>query len=233
MGTIARKLDELRAADPDLRIFGAGRHRYEARPPVESAVLDRVETIAGVELPEVYRSFVTTIGDGAPGPYYGIHPLGRSMEFVEESLGAEMLGRDSPLSGDVDFVELLGGPAEWTEHAERLERDSSYAAGFERLQGEYLDEPWCHGRLPIADLGCGSFVFLVLRGARRGTVWVDSLSDATGLYCLEVGFATWYCRWLDDALDRAARQDFGPVTAHYSDLRFGDNPRYRPVAPDA
>ncbi|MGW2524221.1 hypothetical protein ACWC09_46100 [Streptomyces sp. NPDC001617] len=57
----------------------------------------------------------------------------------------------------------------------------------------------------------------------------DSLSSACGLYCLEVGFLAWYTRWLDDALNRAARGAVGPVSATYSILEFGDNLRYRPT----
>jgi hypothetical protein len=63
-------------------------------------------------------------------------------------------------------------------------------------------------------------------------MWVDCLSDASGLYCLEVDFATWYTRWLDDALERTARGDFAPENATYSVLRYGDDPRYRLVEPE-
>jgi hypothetical protein len=67
-----------RRSGPDGGIFACHDHRYEIRPPASPKILDRVESLAGVRLPEEYREFVTTVGDGAPGPYYGIMPLTRS-----------------------------------------------------------------------------------------------------------------------------------------------------------
>jgi hypothetical protein len=205
-------------------------HTPDMRPPATQETLDRVESLAGVRLPEDYREFVTTVGDGAPGPYGGITSLADALTQIEVSWGPAVLGRDNPLTTDVDFGEILGKPADWDDHEARLDDDLEYAAGWEELQAEYIFEPWCQGRLPIADYGCGDWFFLILRGPRRGTVWVDSVVGATGLYCLEVDFKTWYSRWLDYALDRASRgDDYIPARATYSYLEFGDNPRYRIV----
>lgn len=229
METVREKLAELRAADPDLRMSGASRHGYELRPPVTEALLTRLEAEVGMPLPEDYRTFLTYYGDGGAGPYYGVLPLAESVMAVTDCHDVSVLGRDCPLTTDVSFAELLGKPAEWTEHVARLDNDPEYAAGWDRLQTEYLAEPWPHGCLPICEYGCGDRFFLVLRGPRRGTVWVDSLSSATGLYCLEVDFGTWYETWLDNALTRARRGEFGPRNARYSYLEYGRNPRYRPV----
>ncbi|MEV0644965.1 SMI1/KNR4 family protein [Phytomonospora sp. NPDC050363] len=224
---IVARLADLRAAEAGL---GPHRHDRTVPPPVDPGLLARVEELAGVPLPADYRAFLTGVGDGAPGPYYGITPLEDALEQVTGAWGASVLGADSPLTGDVDFTEELGGPADWEEHVARLDADPDYAAGFDRLQGVYLDEPWCQGRLPIADYGCGDWFFLVVRGPSRGTVWVDSVVGATGLYSLEVDFGTWYTRWLDDAVERALRgEPAGTADAHYPCLRYGNNPRHRPV----
>jgi hypothetical protein len=50
VAAIREKLAELRAADPDLRVFGASRHRYELNPPVDEAFLARFEAEVGVPL---------------------------------------------------------------------------------------------------------------------------------------------------------------------------------------
>lgn len=228
---IAARLAELRELDPKRMIFGASTHDHALRAPVDPALLARVEDTVGMPLPEDHRAFLTAVGDGGPGPYYGLIPLTEAVERVSDAWGASVLGADNPLTGDVDFGEVLGRPADWDEHVALLEADPAYAAGYDRLEAEYLDEPWCNGRLPLADHGCGDWYFLMLRGPRRGTVWVDSVVGATGLYCLEVGFLTWYGRWLDDALHRVAAGEFAPVDAEYSFLRHGDNPRYRVVPP--
>lgn len=229
MTAIRRKLGLLRAADPGLRLFGAGRHRHRCRPVADTDTVEQVEGLAGVRLPEDYREFVTSVADGAPGPYQGVMSLDEALGELARSCGTGVLGADSPLTGDVDFQELLGGGDDPAAHLERLDADPVYAAGVSRLRTEYLDSPWTRGRLPLAGYGRGDRLFLVLRGPRRGTVWVDSVPGGTGLYCLETDFLTWYSRWLDDALARAEQGMFDPVDARYPFLRYGDNPRYRMV----
>jgi hypothetical protein len=42
----------------------------------------------------------------------------------------------------------------------------------------------------------------------RGTVWMDWLATAGGLFHMHTAFMPFYKRWLADTLDRLARQDF-------------------------
>ena len=79
---IRRKLDEARAADPELEVFGAHRHRYALGPPVAIEVIRDFEARAGVALPEDYVAFLTRVGHGASrqwrlsaGPFYGLEPI--------------------------------------------------------------------------------------------------------------------------------------------------------------
>jgi hypothetical protein len=52
------------AADPQLRRFGASRHRYQLAPPItDRRVLDL--------LPDDMRAFAAELGGGGAGPYYG------------------------------------------------------------------------------------------------------------------------------------------------------------------
>ncbi len=202
-------LAQVAAADPELAQFAASGHRYRLNPPVDEATLARAETAIGAPLPDDYRHFVCDIGDGGAGPYYGVLPLGGALDRLERALGSlDSLGKDCPLTTDVDFEELTGKPPE-------------------ELSEVYSDRPWLDGRLPIVDYGCGAWFSLVVRGPRRGTVWLDSTDDSTGLYCLEVGFLTFYRRWLDDVAARAALGEAYSPNAHYSFLQYGDNPRYR------
>ena len=221
--TIPIRLAELLAANPECHMFGSGQHECRFGPPVDPAVLARVEELAGVPLPADYREFVTTIGDGGLGPYYGVMSLTEAMAQVEATSGLASLGMDSPLTEDISIGELMRMPADWNEHVARLDTDPAYEAGWGRLQAEYMGAPWCQGRLPIAQFGCGDWFFLILRGPRRGTMWVDSLDSASGLYGLEVGFRTWYSRWLDDAIDQATNLAYVRTPGGY--LRYGDNRR--------
>jgi hypothetical protein len=240
------KLAELRRLDAKRRVFGASAHSYALAPPADTGLLRLVETALGSPLPADYRRFLTRIGDGGAGPYYGILSLEQSIsracmlagEYEEEHDGRrarELIGtlpaftRDFPLESDISFGEIIGMPASWEDHVTLIENDPAYAACWDELRLQYLVEPFDGGWIPICDFGCDDFFVLVVRGKRRGTVWVNSVLGATGFYCLEVSFEQFYKRWLDDALRRALSHDFAPVKAAYSYLRFGDNPRYQPV----
>lgn len=61
--------------DPGLRRFGAAAHRYQLAPPLAAERLAQLERAANVRLPDDYRDFVLTLGDGGAGPYYGLWPL--------------------------------------------------------------------------------------------------------------------------------------------------------------
>lgn len=231
---IPAKLAQLRAADPESRILGAGAgrggHGHRLGPTVDTETLRRAEDLIGVELPEGYRAFLTEAGDGGAGPSHGLKPLAGALDVVESRWGLAALGRPSPLVADVDFGDLLGQPDDWGEHVARLETDPEYVAGWERLRTTHMADPWGDGRLPLVDYGCGDWLFLVVNGPRRGTVGADCLDSATGIYDLGVDFLTWYGRWLDDVLDRARTGDFGTANARLPALRYGDNPRYEPLS---
>jgi hypothetical protein len=214
-------IDELRRRDPDgRRNVAAIKHHYELAPPVDSALLAQVEAAAGGPLPDGYREFLLA-HDGGAGPYWGIRSLRASIEPFGGDLSP--LREDFPLTGDVDFREQCGSPPGWKDHVARLKAEPAYAAAYEELSTRYRFDA-LPGRLPFCDYGCGDFFFLALRGPRRGTVWVDSVDGATGVYCLEVDFLEFCERWLALLLDaEPARSGAG---GSYGYLKFGDNPRY-------
>src|SRR5262245_41754575 len=75
LARIGEKLNRLRQKDADLRVFGAGRHQYLARPTLSEEQIFDWEWRHGVSLPEEYRAYLATIGDGGVGPCYGVLPL--------------------------------------------------------------------------------------------------------------------------------------------------------------
>ena len=68
-------LTELRRADPELQTFGARRHRYTLGLPLPEAQVRALEKLAGFSVPADYRHFVTRVGNGGAGPFYGLNPL--------------------------------------------------------------------------------------------------------------------------------------------------------------
>ena len=66
----------LRAADTGFRVFGSDHHRYRLGSVLSEAELTAFELANGVRLPEDYRRFLSEIGNGGAGPFYGLEPLG-------------------------------------------------------------------------------------------------------------------------------------------------------------
>lgn len=68
-------IEELRALDPQFRVFGAETHGYRFNPPLSESAVAAFEAQQGVHLPADYREFITQIGDGGAGPHYGMEKL--------------------------------------------------------------------------------------------------------------------------------------------------------------
>ncbi|QOY90969.1 SMI1/KNR4 family protein [Paludibaculum fermentans] len=91
-------LNSLRRHDPFLRQFGAAIHRYEMNPCIQSDELELAEAVLGTRIPEDYRQFLLTCGNGGAGPGYGILSLAASIrEF----------GNDPPSSAGIVFEPTL------------------------------------------------------------------------------------------------------------------------------
>ena len=72
--TLRDAIAAARGADPQLRRFGAARHRYALAPPVtDEAVL--------ATMPEDLRRFAVEVGGGGAGPYYGCVQLNRTQSI--------------------------------------------------------------------------------------------------------------------------------------------------------
>src|SRR5690242_11984863 len=66
----------LRTHDPELSLFGAMGHQYQLHPPLAKSHVQAFERQHGICLPDDYRCFITTAGNGGAGPYYGVFRLG-------------------------------------------------------------------------------------------------------------------------------------------------------------
>jgi hypothetical protein len=203
--SVPTKLARLRELDPGLWVFGASTHRHRLAPPVSPAEIERIEARLGIELPDDYRTFVTTIGNGGAGPGHGLERL---TERVVDTSGARGSAGLARWLQDDDFVARLRGsfPLE-------ARYDPPVSAGTH-------DVP---GFLPLSDYGCAMYAGLVLNGSHRGEVWFsDPNMEVTapfGVYAMlhephRLGedvawpsverraftFEEWYGHWLDRAL---------------------------------
>jgi hypothetical protein len=77
---LAELLRQLRAEDTRLRVFGSPAHGYRLNPPLSEAEIHAFEAGHGIRLPDDYRLFLRMIGNGGPGPAYGLHTLAVSAQ---------------------------------------------------------------------------------------------------------------------------------------------------------
>ncbi len=89
-GTRARLLWK-DVSDPLRWRFGARAHRYRLHRPLAVATLEAFERERRVSLPADYKSFLSSVGNGGAGPYYGLLPF-------EQALGAGDVGKPFPLT---------------------------------------------------------------------------------------------------------------------------------------
>lgn len=69
---IVRRLGSL---DKRRVVFGAGRHDYRFEPRISESTLVDFEAVHEIVLPPSYRAYITALGNGGPGPHYGVTPL--------------------------------------------------------------------------------------------------------------------------------------------------------------
>ena len=68
-----------------ISLFGSDSHEYRLGPPLSERGLAECEERLGVQVPTEYRLFVTRIGHGGAGPYYGLFSLdGEDSEDITE-----------------------------------------------------------------------------------------------------------------------------------------------------
>lgn len=100
---LAALIERLRAEDPGFRVFGSAGHRYRLGWPLAAAELEAFEAEHGVRLPEAYRDFVATVGNGGAGPYHGVEPL-----YAEGDLSRPFPHVADPEDGGEDEAETPG-----------------------------------------------------------------------------------------------------------------------------
>jgi hypothetical protein len=205
---IRTRLDRLRHADRRRKLFGASEHRYELGPPVSANALRAFEERHAIQLPEDYRAFLTHLGNGGAGPFYGLFPLG-----LFDGSGAGPL---EPWDGMEGIVGDLPAPfplrEAWNLTEARFEPPDAFASPeeeerwYEALDAECWRSDLVNGAFPICHHGCALRTYLIVSGPERGNVWFDRRAESGGIEPHDdtqgrhLDFLAWYGRWLDEGL---------------------------------
>ena len=154
-----------------------------------------IETAAQTKLPSDYREFISTIGNGGTGPFYGLLSIQESMvDFKIDGKPAIHL--------DVEFPYTNSWNDSWISEIDWDEGDRPC----DEQLAAYMDVKHISGCLQICHYGHGCTYLLVVNGAEHGNIWIDERADYGGLTPLlstsglKTTFEEWYISWLNEIL---------------------------------
>ncbi len=208
--TVVRLLSDLKRKDRKHRVFGSAAHRYDLNSPLPSSVIDEFEARYGITIPDDYRCFVTEIGNGGAGPYYGLFPFGHDDDGLWEESG---------LIGDVS--QPFSHVAAWNLPKSFWEQEPDIPPGLPADEEQRLWDAWdnveqeqywnpaiMNGAIPICHMGCALRQWLIVNGEQKGFVWNDYRADGRGILPVvdELGgqqtFSGWYMSWLEEGVEK-------------------------------
>lgn len=200
---IKDKLNELRLLDKSFEIFGSPSHKYKFNTPLSIEALNSFEEQFEIQLPQDYKLFLSEIGNGGAGPFYGIHPLQRDLGQFNPKNKFEFLKFDFPHSECWNWSEKI------------FSTFDELRASEEEVIGDFFDEvfweQYCkdeltYGSIYIAEYGCALRFLLIVTGNERGKIWFDQRADCNGINPIidkqgnKLDFSDWYVEWLDESI---------------------------------
>ena len=191
LARLQAKLTYLRGCDPAFALHPSRFHRYRPNPKLTEADIRAFEVRHRCILPSAYRDFLAVVGDGGPGPGYGLYTL------------AEV---------DTDLSEDTNGRLEQPfPHQERWNPTHDDAEDRYEFM-EYYEGPRPIAGTIVLDSGeCGMCHRLVVTGENAGEIWFDNRANGYGLAPIKYrgprSFLAWYEGWLDRSLLQAPLTD--------------------------
>lgn len=209
--TIRKKLYQLIDTDKEFKIFGSNEpwngHQYEVNPTLSEEELLNFEDYMKITLPDQYRTYLATIGDGGAGPFYGLYSLNEAInmfDLPEDSSQEDYINCFTEFPITKKEADLFTKKLFSSKNGQKVYFDrDDYPEGLPLL-GEYtLDR--ARGVIYLSQYGCGGYYILVVRGDCYGQVWyreegrMAPLCNSDGMI---FSFFDWYEYWLDASLHK-------------------------------
>ena len=202
---IKSKIEQLKGLDKDCALFGAHKHEYQLNPTLSVEEVRNFELTHNVTLPKEYVDFLTNIGNGGVGPFYGLEPLENALfDDLDYKRPNSLLNPSKPFPHTEHWNIIELQPSE--DECEDEEEYDRQQADFEKM---YYDREQMNGVIAICNYGCGISLNLVVNGQEYGNIWTDDRGNDNGIYpSLELGnkdritFLNWYELWLDNSIDK-------------------------------
>jgi len=195
-------------------VFGSEAHHFQLNSVLFESEAAAFERDYKIVLPADYRQFITKLGNGGAGPFYGVFQIG----FMEHN------SDEGPWHENDGFVGTLSKPfplhAEWNDltgqpGADLLRRDEKeYWRQTDEFERRYRSSELVNGAFPICHEGCALRIWLVVTGEQAGRLWEDRRSEFAGLrpirLCDGFGatFSEWYREWLDECVRTAGQPNW-------------------------
>ena len=188
----------------------AGAHAFRLKDPLSDPEVAGFEQKHGISLPSDYREFMTRVGNGGAGPFYGIFPLGYMdhnldlRQWHENDGFVGMLSK--PFSFQDEWNDLSGMPKNLPD-----QNVPAYDKQIEVFEKTYWSSELMHGAIPICHRGCGLRIWLIVSGEQAGKLWEDRRSEYKGLSPVRLTngsratFGTWYREWLNNCFATAGQ----------------------------
>ena len=149
---LAAKIAELATNDTEMKTFGASTygtgHHYRMNPVLSVDDLNEFQREYDVQLPADYADFLTQIGDGGIGPYYGLYSL---RESVADDPGHKCRA-------------FLASPFPLTEYFNPYDDDDN------ETDDDFFDDRYICGSIVLSHQGCGYYDRLVITGPSWSSV---------------------------------------------------------------
>ncbi|HPF39783.1 MAG TPA: HEAT repeat domain-containing protein [Phycisphaerae bacterium] len=170
---IVDKLERVRARG--LKCFGSEQHGFRLNPPLSEEAVRAFEAEHGVRLPEDYRAFLTKVGNGGAGPYYGLYPLEKWNAIAAEHI-PDQLATPCPIL---------------REHANGEDLRDAIGCDWEDC---------FRGVIALCTQGCTYSAGMIVTGPHRGQIVYFNEEGPACYFIDHTDFVSWYERWLDELL---------------------------------
>jgi hypothetical protein len=165
------------------RSFGSDKHAFQMNAPLPEEAISEFESRHEIGLPDGYRRFLATAGNGGAGPYYGILPLNQWDRVLPYDL-PNALAKPSPLRPAVNGLPL------------------------ETALGCRAEELF-QGAITLNLQGDSYYALLVVTGPYHGSVVYVDADAACPIHFAGSDFLTWCERWLDRVLAGEDTKGYG------------------------
>lgn len=205
--SVRAAISRLRGLQPN--VFGSDGHGFQMNPVLSESEAATFERNHKIILPSDYRQFVTKVGNGGAGPFYGIFPFGFVDDNSDQRTWQENDGFVGALSEPFRFQQEWNDLSGYPEAALMKRDETEYERQIEQFEGKYWSSELMNGALPICHEGCALRIWLVVTGEQAGRLWEDRRSEYKGLRPvllaggLVASFSEWYSEWLDSCFAMA------------------------------